>query len=79
MIIIGSNLKIMPFNQAVNIDDDCPQVLIGSESALDFGFDPRCKDMFPNRLYLQGDCDETIINLINDLNWDKDFEQVLNY
>lgn len=29
MIIIGSNLKVTPFNQAVNIDDECPQVLIG--------------------------------------------------
>ena len=71
MIVIGTALAVSPFNLLVN---DAPkyahQVLINRENTSATGFDfTRGK----NRLFIPGDCDDTIHKLDKDLGYDVEF------
>jgi hypothetical protein len=58
---MGTALAVSPFNFVVNmVEKDCPKVLINMENTAANGFDFVNEEAFPERLFLQGKCDETI-------------------
>lgn len=72
MIVIGTALAVNPFNQTVNKIKDCtPCVLFNVECEVPrkHGFDFQDLENKPNRLYIEGKCDETLAQLCRDVGW----------
>ena len=61
LIVIGTALAVGPFNSVVNmISDKVPKVLINMENTAYNGFNFDNQKEFPNRILLQGKCDEVV-------------------
>jgi NAD-dependent histone deacetylase SIR2 len=61
LIVIGTALAVGPFNQIVNIiSDTTPKVLINMENTDYSGFEFCDSERYPNRILLQGKCDEVV-------------------
>jgi NAD-dependent SIR2 family protein deacetylase len=76
MIVIGTGLAVSPFNSIVGKpDQDVPRVLINLENTVDNGFDFENLIDYPERLFLQGKCDEVIEKLITDIGSKKEFDK----
>lgn len=64
MIIIGTALAVNPFNFTVNqVKDDCPKVLINLNNNKEHGFDFVDLYHHPERLWLEGKCDEVCLKI----------------
>jgi len=77
LIVIGTSLVVQPFASLIGFPPpSCVRVLINRESAGEsrmmlrqgFNFTERKRDLF-----LQGDCDQVVTELISKLDWTKDF------
>eukprot|EP00835_Amoeboradix_gromovi_P002171 NODE_117_length_18986_cov_0.639540.p2 type:complete len:356 gc:universal NODE_117_length_18986_cov_0.639540:1312-245(-) len=74
LIVIGTSLAVQPFAGLIN-KVECPRLLINMESVgTSLGFGERKSDVE----YL-GKCDDAIMNLIQLLNWETHFEQVMKH
>ncbi len=76
LIIIGTSLNVAPFNSLVSdVGDTVPRLLINLDPVSGTGFDPLCFDTpcAYRDIWIQGDCDRAIDDLVNRLGWDKDF------
>ena len=68
VIVMGTALAVAPFNSlSESAPKNVPKVLINREntkkySGIDF-------EKTPNRLFLQGDCDDVVLKLIKDCEW----------
>lgn len=76
LIIIGTSLNVAPFNSLVSdVEDTVPRLLINMEPVSGTGFDPLCFDTpcSYRDIWIKGDCDAAIDDLVNRLGWDKDY------
>lgn len=74
LIVIGTALAVAPFNKIIHsVKDDCPKVLINLENTITKGFDFDSEDK-PERLFLQGYCDEIVAKLAQDCGWEEEFQ-----
>ena len=70
LIVIGTSLKVAPFNQMVNIVGEAvPKVLINLEDTATAGYDFDEPEKHPERIFLKGKSQETIQKLAEDLGW----------
>jgi len=77
LIVMGTALAVGPFNQLVNeIGENCPKVLINMENTAYSGFDFEDADKYPERLFLQGKCDEVVTKLAKDCGWEDEFAEL---
>ena len=61
MIVIGTALAVFPFSGTVSqAEKECPKVLINLNNTATEGYDFEDLANFPERLYLEGKCDDTI-------------------
>ena len=61
LIVIGTSLAVKPFNRIVNtVSDSVPKVLINMKNTKHNYFDFDNKEDYPNRILLQGSCDESV-------------------
>ncbi len=75
MIVMGTALAVAPFNMLVNhVGNGVPQVLINRENLKSQGFDFE-KPL--NRLFLPGNCDDTVLQLANDLGLGEELQQLM--
>lgn len=86
LIIIGTSLKVAPFNRLVSfVDKDCPRLLINMEavgqstsgfdmfsSGLLFGQKKNRRDVFH-----QSTCDVGVMELAKLLGWEEDFKELM--
>ncbi|CAF1533353.1 unnamed protein product [Rotaria magnacalcarata] len=86
LIIIGTSLKVAPFNRLTNfVDKDCPRLLINLEAAgnatsvWDFGSSSLLFGSSKNRrdVFHQSTCDEGVTELAKLLGWEDDFNKLL--
>lgn len=68
MIVIGTALAVGPFNTIVD-KVACPQVLINLENTKESGFDFDDKVKYPGRVFWQGKCDETVLEICRHCGW----------
>jgi NAD-dependent SIR2 family protein deacetylase len=69
VIVIGTALAVAPVNQIVNeVGDDVPSVLINMTDTIDQGF-PFNLPSYPQRLFLQGKCDEVVAEIVKACGW----------
>ena len=75
LIILGSSLGYSPFNSIVTrVRADCPKVLINVEnSPAQDEFDFK-NAKYPERLFLQGNCDDVVGKIVMDCGWDEEFK-----
>lgn len=77
LIVMGTALAVGPFNQIVNeIGDKCKKVLINMENTALSGFDFDDKIDYPERLFLQGKCDDVVTKLAKDCGWEDEFAEM---
>jgi hypothetical protein len=70
MIVIGTALAVVPFSGTVNCAEiECPKVLMNLGNTEESGYDFCDLENNPERLYLEGKCDETVIKLVDDVGW----------
>jgi len=71
LIIIGTSLSVAPFNKVVDtVDDrDIPKVLINLENTDLVGYDFDDKHLHPERLFLQGHCQDIILEIAEECGW----------
>lgn len=75
LIVLGTALAVGPFNSVVDqIPSTVPKVLINMHNTKEHGYDFVDK---PNRLFLEGKCDESILKLVKDCKWQDEFREVL--
>ena len=68
MIIIGTAMAVAPFKSIVRwVDESVPKVLINMTKIQAYDFDSVV--YFPNRLFLEGKCDDVIEKLVVDCGW----------
>ena len=74
VIVIGTTLKVGPFKDTIKKAGDCPKVLINMENTdmNDYDFDDLKNH--PERLFLQGKCDEILQKIVNEVGWTKEFQ-----
>ena len=76
LIIIGTSLKVAPFNSLVSdVEDTVPRLLINLEPASGTGFDPLCFDTpcSYRDIFIRSDCDAAIEQLTQRLGWANEF------
>ena len=74
MIVMGTALAVAPFNMLVEwAPKSAHQVLINRENTRYSGFD---FEKGNNRLFLEGNCDDVIEKLVQDLEWEKEFQAI---
>ena len=70
MIVIGTALAVPPFSRAPGcVGNKVPSVLINMENLEKNGYDYDDVMDHPERLYLQGKCDDTIMKIVKDCGW----------
>lgn len=77
MIVMGTSLMVAPFNSLVYmVDKGTPMVLINKDPTETFDFEkPEEK-----RLFIGGDCDESVRKLCKAAGWEKDLDALMaNY
>ena len=58
---MGTALAVSPFNQIVNtVKKSCPKVLINMENTIQHGFEFDKQELYPERLFLKGKCDDIV-------------------
>ena len=73
MIVMGTGLAVSPFNQMVDtVKEECPKVLINMENTDFSGYDFKTKYQ-PERLFLQGKCDDIAVKICKDCGWTEEF------
>ena len=75
LIIIGTSLKVAPFNSLVSdVEDTVPRLLINLEPAVGTGFDPLCFDSpcSYRDIFVRSDCDKAIEEITRGLGWSTD-------
>lgn len=75
-IVIGTALAVGPYNNLVEVGgDDIPKVLINLQPTEFHNFqDPK----HPNRLFLQGKCDDIVKELVTKLQWENEFNEYIS-
>jgi NAD-dependent deacetylase sirtuin 2 len=74
LIVIGTALAVSPFNLLVErCPKDVKQVLINRENTVAHGFDFEKGD---NKLFLKGDCDDVIKEIVKACEWDEEFDKL---
>ena len=76
MIVMGTALAVAPFNTIVD-ESDCPKVLINLENTDKNGYDFDDNERFPERIFLQGKCDEIVYQIISEVGWTKDLMKLM--
>ena len=71
MIIMGTSLAVGPFNKDMT-NVDCPKVLINMYNTAEHGFDFDNPEEYPDRLLLEGKCDEVLLELCDHCGWKDD-------
>ena len=72
---MGTGLAVGPFNQIVDsAPKECPKVLINLENTDFSGYDFKTKYK-PERLFLQGKCDDVVTKISKDCGWGEDFSK----
>jgi NAD-dependent SIR2 family protein deacetylase len=70
ILVIGTALAVSPFNNTLYMaSDDCPKVLINMTNNREHGFDFDNLYHHPERLLLQGKCDEICAKIKKDVGW----------
>jgi NAD-dependent histone deacetylase SIR2 len=71
MIIVGTALAVTPFSCTVDQphNDDCPRVLINLTNPKESGYDFEDILDHPERLFLQGKCDDVINKIVEEVGW----------
>ncbi|CAF1019541.1 unnamed protein product [Adineta ricciae] len=84
LIIIGTSLKVAPFNRLLTfVDKNCPRLLINMEPAgnsnQDMGFGALLYGKKANRrdVFHQSTCDEGVSELAKSLGWEDEFSKLL--
>ena len=76
LIIIGTSLSVAPFNKVVDLIKDCvPKVLINLENTDTMGYDFCDQELFPERLFVGGRCQEAILQLAAACGWQDELLQ----
>ena len=70
-IILGTSLKVGPFNRIVD-GVEVPQVLINMENTAHNGYDFCDVESRPDRLFLEGQCDDIIEEISKHCGWHED-------
>ena len=79
LIVMGTALAVPPFNTTIdNIRKNCPKVLINMTNTDKEGYDFADKHNFPERLFLQGKCDDTVTKIMADCEQAEQFEQFVS-
>lgn len=75
-IVMGTGLAVAPFNGAAKIGDKdgnfMPRVLMNLENTAESGYDFANPEKYPERLWLNGKCDDTIRTICKQLGWEED-------
>jgi len=86
LIIVGTSLKVAPFNRLFTfVDKDCPRLLINMEPAgneksiWDLGSSSLLYESKKNRrdVFHKSTCDEGVTELAKLLGWENDFNKLL--
>lgn len=73
MIVIGTALAVNPFASIVGkVDEKTPKVLINMTPTQDYDFED--KEYYPERIFLQGKCDEVVAKISKDCGWEDEFK-----
>lgn len=79
VIVIGSSLSVAPFNSILTfVPRNCPKVLINLTNNDMQGFDFCDQEMNPERLFLEGKCDDVVQKIIDDCEWQDGVEIVID-
>ena len=79
LIVAGTGLAVMPFCFTVDrVPENTPSVLVNLENTFGAGYDFEDTFGHPNRLFLQGKCDDTIIKLCKDVGWYDDLKKLID-
>jgi len=74
LIVIGTALAVQPFASIVTeVDDKTPKVLINMTKTENYDFDN--KELHPERIFLQGKCDEVVAKISKDCGWEQEFKE----
>lgn len=68
MIVIGTALAVGPFNTVVD-KVEVPQVLINMQNTKESGYDFCDVEARPDRLFIEGKCDDTIEEICKHCGW----------
>ena len=75
LIVMGTTLAVPPFCHLVNwVGKHIPKVLINLHNTHQTGFNFDSKE-FPERLFLQGKCDDLAMKIAEDCEWDQNFKR----
>ena len=77
LIVVGTALAVGPFNSVVDAVGDVPKVLINMENTAAQGYDFDDSKTYPNRLFIEGKCDEVVQKLLGDCEWTQDYEEMI--
>lgn len=76
LIICGTALAVKPFCNIIDVlDEKVPKVLINMTLPQDYNFNDKVR--CPERIFLEGKCDETIAKLTIDCGWAQEFSRRL--
>ena len=75
VIIMGTSLAVKPFNRLVaSVPKNADLVLINRENTKASGFD---FTKGKRKIFLKGDCDEIISQIVRDVGWNEEFEMLI--
>lgn len=61
LLVIGTSLAVKPFNSIIDeVKESCPKVLINLENTNNYSYNFNNTIQHPERLWLQGKCDDVI-------------------
>ena len=76
VLVMGTALAVTPFSYLPNeVKDNVPRVLFNLNNTTESGGIDFTEG--PNKLFVQGKCDETLTRLAEDCGWADDFQAVL--
>ena len=73
ILVIGTALAVSPFNSVVYMNREAKKALINRENTQEF-YDFTKK---PTDCFLQGNADDTIQSLVDELGWNEEFNKLL--
>jgi NAD-dependent SIR2 family protein deacetylase len=75
MIVAGTALQVHPFSSTITqCYQEIPKVLMNLENT---AHDFTDLEKYPERCFLKGKCDETVLQLCRDLGWTKDLNKLM--
>ena len=78
VIIMGTSMAVMPFSLTImETKRTTPKVLINMHNTRDEGYD--FDDLYnnPERLFIQGKCDQVVRKLVDDIGWTQEYDRIL--